>query len=85
MTHSPKMDFCLRTRRNTYLACEELDFSWDLAEVREVEDMWNAGIPIDWIARNFDRKPIEVALLIMDRAERGHIEPREGGVYGKQH
>jgi hypothetical protein len=70
-------------RLNLYICCESLDFTWDLAEIEEFEEMWKMGIPLDYIAQNFGRKNEEVALLVMDRARLGHIQPREGGMFGK--
>jgi hypothetical protein len=66
-----------------HIALEELNFLWELTDVEEVEKMWNMGIPITFIADNFERDIDEVALLIMDRVRAGIIQPRKGGVFGR--
>lgn len=70
-------------RRSIYTALEEVDFHWGLDEVQEFDEMWGSGIPIEWIASNFGRSEEEVAILVLDRRMKGHIEPREGGLLGK--
>lgn len=73
-----------RTRRNTYIALERLDFTWELTEVREIDQMYNAGIPLWMIAQSFARDPDEVAVLLMDRCRKGVLKPRNSGIYGKE-
>jgi hypothetical protein len=73
---------CREDRRNIYLACEELNFVWDLEEVIRFDERWKAGASLLDLAEEFGRKTEEVALLIIDRAKRGKIYPRANGVFG---
>lgn len=74
--------YMTKKRSHTYICCEDLDFVWDEREVVQVEKMWASGLSLFDIARAFDRAPDEVALLIMDRARKGKIKQRKGGVFG---
>ncbi|MEK3976075.1 hypothetical protein [Psychrobacillus sp. FSL K6-1267] len=40
------------------------------------------GYCIKLIAEKLNRLPLEVALLVMDRAEVGELKPRKTGIYG---
>lgn len=54
-------------------------------EERELERFvwyWKKGYDITEIAENMKRKLIEIALLVMDRAEIGKIKPRKKGIFG---
>jgi hypothetical protein len=69
-------------QRNDYIALEELDFTWNRQEVREFDELWNAGYSLEYIAEHFDRDVDEVAILAMDLAIKGKIGRRPGGVFG---
>lgn len=69
-------------RQKVYIACETLDFIWDEKDVKVIERMWSSGVSIYDISRSFNRDPDEVVILIIDRARRGSIKPRKGGVLG---
>lgn len=60
-----------------------MDFHWDLKDVFEFDQMWHDGVDVEEIALYFDRDVDEVALLIIDRARRGRIERRAGGICGR--
>lgn len=68
---------------DTYVACENLNFCWSRPELRELVDMWNVGVPIDYIAKHFDRADEECAICLMDLAMAGVIQYRPGGLWGK--
>lgn len=69
-------------RRNTYIACEDMDFLWDEWDIYRVDEMWMDGFPITSIAEEMDRDPDEVLVLIIDRARKGQITARKGGILG---
>jgi len=71
-------------RQNIYVACEDLDFVWDERDVIQVDRMWEEGFSIDDIAKAFDRDTDEIALLVIDRARKGYIQPRKGGIRGRR-
>lgn len=59
-----------------------IDMSFSMQQVKEVEALCNQGDSLSSIAKHIKRKPLEVALLIMDRAELEEIEPRGNGIFG---
>ncbi|SET00980.1 hypothetical protein SAMN05421676_102334 [Salinibacillus kushneri] len=65
-----------------YIAHDERSLDWKPAELNEFEELWNSGEPLHDIAKKLNRPQIEIALIILDRADKGHINPREGGVFG---
>lgn len=73
-----------KRRKKIYLAGQDWDFVWDERDVLEAEKMYKEGLSLWDMARAFSRHPIEMAILIMDRAEKGHIEPRKRGAFGRR-
>lgn len=71
-----------KSRKNIYVALEDADMIWDEIEVKEFEKMWKQDVPVIDIAKHFKRAPLEVAILILDRADKGHIEQRPYGLEG---
>lgn len=72
-----------KNTRKTYLACEDLDFSWTKQEVMDFGYLWREGRTLDEMARYFKRTPEEILILALDRAKSGYIEPRKGGLLGE--
>lgn len=72
----------LKRRGNIYLACDELDFTWGVEEIYRFEELWKQGKDLTSIAKEFNRDPDELAILVIDRARQGRIEQREGGLLG---
>ncbi|WP_051289634.1 hypothetical protein [Paenibacillus massiliensis] len=70
------------SRRNIYIACEEMDFTWDPAEVREFERMWKSGVSVKEMGVHFNRDPDEVLVLAVDRMQHGTIQKRPRGALG---
>lgn len=68
--------------KDIYIVLEDMDLDWSKDDVDEFDLMWKKGIPIDLIAKNFGREVDEIAVLVMDRARRGSINPRYRGVFG---
>ncbi len=60
----------------------DIDFSFTTGQVAKVEELWEQGESLEAISEQVRRKPLEVALLIMDRAEREKIRPRKNGIFG---
>jgi hypothetical protein len=75
----------LASRQNIYLACEDMNFTWDEVEVLEFEKIWNAGMGLFEIAGKLQRDPDEVAILIIDRSRQRRIKPRLGGIWGDEY
>ncbi|WP_308637696.1 helix-turn-helix domain-containing protein [Paenibacillus silvisoli] len=74
-----------RSTLNLYLACEEMDFSWDEKEIFRFESLWRQGMAVFQIAKELRRDPDEVALLIIDRSRKKAIAPRKGGIWGEEY
>ena len=70
--------------KNVYIACLDWRFDWEMDEVKVVEKMWKEGKSISDIAKVVKRNTNEVAVLIMDRAAKGKIKKRPGGVFGRE-
>ena len=60
----------------------DIDFSFTTGQVKKVEELWGQGESLEAISEQVRRKPLEVALLIMDRAELKKIKPRKNGIFG---
>ena len=71
-------------RQNIYLALEELDFTFDEADLPEIKRMWEEGLSVWDMARKYERDPDEMTVLIMSLAREGKIEPRPGGAMGRR-
>ena len=65
-----------------YIACEDYDFTWSKDEMKNFRQMWREGIPLREIAIRLRRHINEVAILVIDQAEKGYIKSRPGGVFG---
>jgi len=69
-------------RRVTYIALENLNFLWDEDEIIKFREMWEEGLSLPDIAEAFKRPQKEIAIIIIDQAEEGKIQPRKGGLWG---
>ena len=75
----------LKKKRNAiYIALEdlELDWYWADSEVKCFDCLWKIGVSVPKMAEIFNRKPLEVTLLMLDRLEKREIKKREGGFWG---
>lgn len=57
-------------------------WSWKESELLKFREMWNAGEHVKTIAKEFGKNKRSIALVVMDQAEQGEIEPRVGGLFG---
>ncbi|MGF9766926.1 helix-turn-helix domain-containing protein [Bacillus albus] len=69
-----------KTRRNLYIALEELDLVFDESEVIRLQEMWKEGKGILEIAKELGRHQLEIAALIMDQADKNIIKSRPMGL-----
>lgn len=69
-----------KSRRNLYIALEELDLVFDESEVIRLQEMWNEDKNIIEIARELGRHQLEIAALIMDQADKNIIKSRPMGL-----
>lgn len=51
-------------------------------ELQKFVDLWNTGMSVQNIAKEMKRKKLEIALLVIDRAELGKIQGRKTGLDG---
>lgn len=68
------------SRRNLYVALEELDLVFDESEVIRLKEMWKEDKNIIEIAVELGRHQLEVAALIMDQADKNKIKSRPMGL-----
>lgn len=64
-----------------YIALEEANFVWSKTEVSEFSRLWKQGKTIHELCKHFGRCQVEIALLILDRADKGYIKARENGIF----
>ncbi|WP_050428213.1 hypothetical protein [Bacillus cereus] len=69
-----------KSRRNLYIALEELDLVFDESEVIRLREMWNEDKGILEIAKELGRHQLEIAALIMDQADKNIIKSRPMGL-----
>jgi len=60
--------------RKVYTAGECFNYEWTEAQVLEFIDLWDQGVRrAPELAEHFDRHECEIAILVMDMAQRGFI------------
>ncbi|WP_142423025.1 helix-turn-helix domain containing protein [Bacillus paranthracis] len=69
-----------KSRRNLYIALEELDLVFDESEVIRLQEMWKKDKGILEIAKELGRHQLEIAALIMDQADKNLIKSRPIGL-----
>ncbi|HDR6255701.1 TPA: helix-turn-helix domain-containing protein [Bacillus thuringiensis] len=69
-----------KSRRNLYIALEELDLVFDESEVIQLRKMWDEDKGILEIAKELGRHQLEIAALIMDQADKNKIKSRPMGL-----
>lgn len=69
-----------KSRRNLYIALEELDLVFDESEVIQLQEMWKENKGILEIAKKLGRHQLEIAALIMDQADKNKIKSRPMGL-----
>lgn len=74
--------YMTNSSRILYTALEDLNFHWDHDQVKEFKQMWKKGFSIQDMAEYFERPEEEIAVLIIDRAMKESIKPRQGGIWG---
>jgi hypothetical protein len=76
----------LKKNPKNYYAFQDsryVEFLWDERDTPKFELLWNAGYSLEEISLKLKRNKLDVALLVLDRARKGFIECREGGLEGK--
>ena len=63
---------------------DSLDIDWKIraGETEKFKELWNDGENIEEIAKQLKRKPLEVALMVMEHAEHAQIQQRSNGILG---
>lgn len=62
------------------LILEDAKYIWDEEEIETFVEMWNDNKSSTAIARVLNCKILDVALLVMDQAEKGKIQQRNRGI-----
>ena len=62
---------------------DQYDLSSYPSEEKECCRLYNAGKSIFEICQYMNRPQIEIAIMIMDLADKGKIEPRASGIFGE--
>jgi len=74
----------LRPKAELYIACEEMDFSWNYKEIEKVIVWWGRGLSIEKMAQRLERDPDEVLILLVDLARKEKIGRRKNGIFGEE-
>ena len=61
---------------------EERKFIWEDAELREFREMWEQGDSVNEMAKRFRCKEIDIAMVVLDQAEKKLIRSRPTGLIG---
>lgn len=61
---------------------EDRKFIWENNEIKEFRKMWKQGDSVNNMAIRFNCKNIDIAMLVLDQAERKLIHPRSTGLIG---
>ena len=59
-------------------------FEWYPSAIKQVIQYYNAGDSLLQIAKKVDSEPRDVLLLLIELAEKGEIERRDGWVWGRK-
>lgn len=68
------------SRLKIYIAVEEANFIWDERDVIRFREMWNQGMSLPEMAEVLRRHQAEVALLVIDQADKYLIKNRPTGL-----
>nr|WP_242214877.1 helix-turn-helix domain containing protein [Bacillus cereus group sp. BfR-BA-01383] len=69
-----------KSRRNMYVALEDLDLLFDESEVIRFQKMWEEDKSFIEIVVELGRHQLEIAALIMDQADKNKIKSRPMGL-----
>ncbi|MGG3800631.1 hypothetical protein [Metabacillus fastidiosus] len=58
-------------------------FFWRTEDIMTFQILWKSNWSVTNIAKSLKRKLIEVAILVVDQASKGKIQPREESLFGK--
>lgn len=61
---------------------EERKFIWEDAELIEFREMWEQGDSVNKMAKRFRCKEIDIAMVVLDQAEKKLIRSRPAGLIG---
>ncbi|PFM49601.1 helix-turn-helix domain containing protein [Bacillus cereus] len=68
------------SRLKIYIALEEANFIWDERDVIRFREMWKQGMSLPEMSEALRRHHAEVALLVIDQADKYLIENRPIGL-----
>lgn len=79
------MHYMKRKSQKVYVALEDddINFNWDEKEVELFDKLWKRRTNIMDIADALKRDPDEVMILAIDRARKGFVGKRKGGIVGR--
>lgn len=67
-----------------HIALDGYDLSFTAAEVERIREAWGEGMSLEAMAAALDRLEPEVAVLVIDLAVNGKIQPRPGAMMGRE-
>ena len=63
-----------------HIALEDFDFTFTNAEIASIIDLWQQGVTLQFMAKEVDREPQEILVMLLDLDYRGKIKLTEGKV-----
>lgn len=76
------MDKRSKRKNRTVMVLADQNFFWREYELEEAVEMWESGLSLEYMSEYFNRRPMEVLLLLLHCAEQGLIEWRKGSIFG---
>ncbi|PEZ81865.1 helix-turn-helix domain containing protein [Bacillus cereus] len=68
------------SRLKIYIALEDANFIWDERDIIRFREMWKQDMGLPEMAKALRRHQSEVALLVIDQADKYMIENRQMGL-----
>ena len=66
----------------TTIILDDRKFTWLESELVLFRKMWEQGKSVTFMSKRFNCKEIDIAMLVLDQAERKFIKPRPTGLNG---
>lgn len=70
------------SKEKTTIILEDRKFTWLESELVLFRNMWEQGKSVNLMAKRFNCKEIDIAMLVLDQAERKLIKSRPLGIKG---
>lgn len=73
----------ISTAEKIIIANDDINHDWTETQANYAVKFWNDGWDVWDMAKVLKRHVDEVAIFLIDRARKGYIQERPGGVFGR--